>query len=60
MYKEELYDRGSLNSAMDALDRLEKEYDVRKLWRTERNGPATVAITGKAERQNAYWIIEEK
>lgn len=59
MYEEELYDRELLNSAMDALDRLGKEYDVCKRWKTETNDQATAAFTGKKERKVRYWVIKE-
>lgn len=60
MYKEELYNRDSLKTAMDALDRLGKEYEVHKVSIIVKNSESLIKLTGEKERKVEYWDIEEK
>lgn len=62
MFKEKVYDRDSINSAMDALDRLGKEYEVRKIQRIEKITTKNIFTKEpiEEERENKYWVIEEK
>lgn len=59
MYKEEVRTREWLNSAMDALDRLGKKYKVEKVITVKKLDEVTAAFTGKTERTEESWVIEE-
>lgn len=60
VYKEELHSKSQLNSAMDALDRLGKEYEIHKILQFMKNSENLKKLTGEKERKVEYWIIEEK
>lgn len=58
MYKEEIRTRETLQSAMDALDRLGKEYSIKKKVTTRKIEGSCLPGT-KGEYKENIWTIEE-
>ncbi|AYB47139.1 hypothetical protein [Paenibacillus lautus] len=61
MYKETVFSREDLQSAMDALDRLGKEYTTKKLNAIEVEDDKPSFLISKANNPERFdrWIIEE-
>lgn len=61
MYKETVFSREDLQSAMDALDRLGKEYTTKKLNAVEVEDDKPSFLISKANNPERFdrWVIEE-
>lgn len=61
MYKETVFNREDLQSAMDALDRLDKEYTIKKMnaVEVEDDKPAFIVSRAKNPERFDRWVIEE-
>lgn len=61
MYKETVFNREDLQSAMDALDRLDKEYTIKKMNAVEMEDDKPVFIVSRAKNPERFdrWVIEE-
>lgn len=61
MYKETVFSREDLHSAMDALDRLGKEYTIKKIKAVEVNYEEVGFSMSKVKNPERFdrWVIEE-
>lgn len=61
MYKETVFSREDLQSAMDALDRLGKEYTTKKLNAMEVEDDKSSFLISRANNPERFdrWVIEE-
>ncbi|GIP02094.1 hypothetical protein J28TS4_05010 [Paenibacillus lautus] len=61
MYKETVFSREDLQSAMDALERLGKEYTISKLNAVEEEGDKPSFLISSVNNPERFdrWVIEE-
>lgn len=61
MYKETVFSREDLHSAMDALDRLGKEYTIKRINAVEEEDGKLSLLMSKVKNPERFdrWVIEE-